>query len=160
MLRPDVLAVHVDDQDALRGADVEHDPPPSPVGRQLELALVDTGRVVVGHVRWEAGERHLDVRVLRPVVEALHRPAAGTAISLQASAGLRVRLAEQLEPPRPVELDPVGVRHRMHRQAVEGRQFRGEPRPDDPREPGDAGDRGHRAAPAAVSSSCQACAGR
>ena len=41
----DLHAVELDDQDALGRADVEHDPPAGPGRRQLEVALVDAGRV-------------------------------------------------------------------------------------------------------------------
>ena len=73
---PDLRAVDRDDQDALGRPDVEDDPPAGPARRDLELALVDAGRVLVGDRRRQARERHLDVRVVRQVIEALHRPAA------------------------------------------------------------------------------------
>ena len=160
LAEPDVDAVQADDQDALRGTDVQDDPPPGPAGGQLELAFVDARWVVCGDVRGEAGKWHLDIRVLRQIGEALHRPATRDGDLAPIGARFPVRGAEELEPPGSVELDAIGVRDGMHREPVEGRELRGEPRPGDPGESGEPGDHRHLADPAVASSSCQAWAGR
>ena len=72
----DVGAVEAHDEDALGGADVEHDALAGPGRGDLEVALVDAGRVALGDGRRPARERHLDVRVVRHVPGAGHRPEA------------------------------------------------------------------------------------
>ena len=84
--------------------------------RRRSGSLGDLGRL--------ARERHLDVGVVRQVAGVLHRPAARD-LDVAPGVGGRPRPAgEQLEAPRAVELEPVGVRHGVHRQAAEARQFR------------------------------------
>ena len=73
---PDLLAVELDDEDALRGADIEHHAPARPGGRHLELAFVDAGRVELGDRRRPVVEGHLDVGVVRLVPGPRHRPDA------------------------------------------------------------------------------------
>ncbi len=68
--------LRLDDQDALGGTDVEHDPPSGPARGDLELALVDAGRVRLRDLGRQARERHLDVRVVGRVPGAGHRPEA------------------------------------------------------------------------------------
>ena len=63
-------------QHALGGADVEDDAPAGPCRRDLELALVDAGRVDLRDVRRPAREGHLDVRVVGQVPGPGHRPDA------------------------------------------------------------------------------------
>jgi hypothetical protein len=58
-------AVHVHVEHRLGTADVQHDPPATPARGNRHRPPVHGRRVVRGHVRWGAGERHLDVRVLR-----------------------------------------------------------------------------------------------
>ena len=69
-----VRAVEGHDEDALRGADMEHDALALPALGQLEGALVDARRVHVRDMWWQVRVGHLDVGVLRLVVRALHRP--------------------------------------------------------------------------------------
>ena len=68
-------AVDVDEEHALRAADVEHDLAPPPRPRHPEPGPVHPGRVVVRDGRRGTGEGHLDVRVDRRVARALQRPA-------------------------------------------------------------------------------------
>ena len=128
----DLPAVERHDQDTLGRPDMEHDPLVHPGRWNLDLAFVDAGRVVGGNLGREARKRHLDVRVLGPVVEALHRPATRNVGPAPGWPGLGGRLAKQLEPPPAVELDPscrIVVAQRVHRQPVQARELRGEPRP-------------------------------
>src|SRR5687768_4121262 len=103
---PDILTIELNDQHALRSADMQHDPPVAPRGRHLERALVEPGRVVLRNLRWEALERHLHVRVLGMVVEALHRPEPGDLRLSPVGGWLGVWAAEQLEAPGAVEREP------------------------------------------------------
>ena len=113
----DPPAVHLDDQHALGGSDVQHRSTPAPAGRHVDLPLVDPGRIRGRWVRRQVGPRHLHVRVVRPVVdrvdvvELLQRPAAGHHQLSRGGAVRRqverlLRGAEQLEAPDPVQVDP------------------------------------------------------
>ncbi len=133
LAEPDLDAVQGDDQDALGRADVEDDPPAGPCRGDLEVPLVDAGRIVRGDLRRVPGKRHLDVRVVGLVGEALHRPHARDIRLGPVGSRLCVGCAEQLEPPPPVELDPPGgvvVAEGVHRQAVDGGELGLEPRPE------------------------------
>ena len=73
---PDEPTVDVDRVHALCTADVDDDLATAPPCRHRHLASVDARRIPVGQPRRRAIERHLYVRVLRMVVDALQRPVA------------------------------------------------------------------------------------
>ncbi len=120
---PDRLAVERDDEDALGGADVEDDPPSRPVGGELELALVDAGRVQLRDRRRAARERHLDVRVVRDVPGPGHRPDTRDVSLRPVGAGGIVGSPQELEPPPAVEREPLAVLDAVHGEAADPRQF-------------------------------------
>ena len=71
----DRAAVHVNVEHAFRAPDMQHDPAPVPLRRELEPRAVAAGGVLAGHRGRLVRERHLDVRVVR-AVEPVHRPVA------------------------------------------------------------------------------------
>ncbi len=97
--------VHVHQQHALGGPDLEHDPPPGPVGRDVHRTLVDPRRIVDRRQRRELCIRHTDVRVLRTVVRVLHGPCTRHVRRRPGLRERRVRRGQQLEAPVAVEGD-------------------------------------------------------
>ncbi len=95
--------VHVHQQHALGGPDLEHDPPSRPVGGHVHRSFVDARRVGGGRVGRVLRERHTDVGVLRKVVRALHGPDAGDVRGGPDVGHRRVRRRQQLEAPVPVQ---------------------------------------------------------
>ena len=120
---PDLLAVEADDQDALGGPDVEHDPPIGPVGRHLEFALVDAGRVRLGDLGRKALERHLDVGVVRQVRGAGHRPDARDVGLAPVGAGVGVGCRQELEAPAAVERESLPVGDAVHGESADPRHL-------------------------------------
>ncbi len=119
----DLEAVELDDEHALGRPHVEHDAPPAPRRGHLDGPLVDPGRVLLRHLGWPIGERHLDVGVVRLVERVLHRPAARHLDRSPGVARVVVRPVEELEPPGAVQRQAVEVRDGVHRQAAASRQL-------------------------------------
>ena len=130
---PGLLAVERHDGDALGRPEVQDDARPADPGAAgvripLEGPLVEARRVRVRHVGRQGRERHLDVRVLGQVVEALHRPGAGHDDLRPIVGRFGVGPWEELEPPPAVQRPPpVPVHGRVHRQASAAGQLRVEP---------------------------------
>ena len=120
---PDLLAVEADDQDALGGPDMEHDPPIGPVRGNLEFALVDAGRVRLGDLGRKALERHLDVRVVRQVRGPGHRPDARDVGLAPVGSRVGVGRRQQLESPAAIEREPLPVDDAVHGESADPRQF-------------------------------------
>ena len=118
----DLFTVERRDQDAFGCADVQDDAAiGKPTGWDFEISLVHAGGIDVRQVGRIAGERHLDVGVVRQVEEApkrigrsAHRPAAGDLDLAPTRRQIILRRMKQLEAPAAVERDPIEVRHRMH----------------------------------------------
>ena len=130
LLTPISSPLSADDEHALGGADVEHDPPAGPGRRDLERrARRRRSGSTSGIVRRQARERHLDVRVVRLVPGVLASSSSPGPRS-RASVGVDriVRSAEELEAPRAVEREPVVVADAVHREAADARQLRARPR--------------------------------
>jgi hypothetical protein len=142
----DVDPVDGGEEHALRGADVEDDAASRPAGWDLHVPLVDAGRVAVGRREGRpAGERHLDVRVVREVpdavdvVELLEGPAPrhgqGGSEGRARRDGRERSLwgREELEPPRAVELEALHavvalpVEEGVHGQPSPGRDLGSRP---------------------------------
>ncbi len=126
----DVLAIELDDEHALGGADMEDDAPSGlqPGGRDLEVALVDARRVLLGDLGRPSRERHLDVRVMRLVPGVRHRPQARDLGLGPVGSGRAIRRAEELETPPAVELDSVEMVDAVHGQATDPRHLGEGPR--------------------------------
>ena len=128
MPTPIVVAIELDDEHALGRADMEHDAPARPARRDLEVALVDAGRVALRDRRRQTRERHLDVGVVgqvpgvRPSSTGSGRRAsrhsgpglvvgsggaAGTATGRRARAGPRCGDAVHRQPAEPGQLGVV-----------------------------------------------------
>ncbi len=124
----DLLAVEADDEHALGGADVEHDPSSRPGRRHAEVAFVDARRVMFRDRRRQAGERHLDVGVVRVIPGVGHRPEARHVRLGPLGAGLVIGRPEQLEAPPAIERHALEVGNSVHRKTADPRQFRLGPR--------------------------------
>jgi hypothetical protein len=103
--------IDVDGVHTLRTVDPHHDAPAPPERRHLERPTVDAGRVACGESRWRPGEGHLDVRVVREVVDRVVQRPVGRHVDIDSAAALArdrgrrhlVGSAEQLERPSAVE---------------------------------------------------------
>ena len=123
-------AVELDDEHALGGPDVEDDPParPTPAGSS-NVALVDAGRVLLRDVRRRV-RRTASGRSCSgagPRCPASSR-APGTSALAPVRAGRGIRAPEELEAPRPVEREPVGVGDAVHREPAELDELGRDPR--------------------------------
>lgn len=101
--------VDVDEQHALGGAHLEHDPPARPLGRNVDLTLVHARRVG----RWRRGRelapRHLGVGVPGRVVGVLEGPGAGDLGRGPVVAHRGCGGREELEAPVAVEGESLGA---------------------------------------------------
>ena len=109
---PDELAVDVEHVCALGTADVQHDLAIEPSLGDLHRAAVHAGGVAVGQTGRRTRKRHLHIRVLGQVADALQRPVAGHGNRRPRPARRRpldgrcrdgVGAVEQSEPPATVE---------------------------------------------------------
>ena len=125
---PDLLAVEADDEDALRGPDMEHDTPVGPPVGEVDLALVDAGRVPFRDLGRQAVERHLDVRVVRVVPGARHRPDTRDIGLAPVRAWLVIGACEELEAPTAIERETVAVGDAVHQETAESRDLGEGPR--------------------------------
>jgi hypothetical protein len=130
----DRLAVHENVEHAFSAGEVQHDGPRPPAARNRERPPVDTGLVLLRHLRRRIVERHHDVRVVRPP-EALHRPEPGD-LDLLPAARCAERVRCVLGPPDEAEVPAPGQiarprsaarERRRRRQAVEARELRQHP---------------------------------
>ena len=124
----DLLAVEAHDEHALGGADMENDPSSGPLLGHRELALVDPRRVRVREGRWPARERHLDVRVVRMIPGAGHRPEARHVRLDPVRTDRGVGRREELEAPAAVERHGLAADDAVHGEAAGPRELRGGPR--------------------------------
>jgi len=123
----DLAVIERHDEHGFGRAHVQHDTSVVPVGRELELALIEPGRVRFGHVWRLAHEGHLDVGVVRLVEGVLHGPAAGNldlAPLTGVGTGVGIRSRQQLETPSVIEQQAGLMRHRVHRLAASRHEFR------------------------------------
>ena len=111
------LAVHVNRVHTLGPTHVQHDPTTTPVGRNRERATVHTRGQAIGKMRRTQRPRHVDVRVVRQVVETLHRPIARYGHAPPATTGARhsrgrndIGMLPEFEIPRSVEASPPRTR--------------------------------------------------
>ena len=109
--------VHVDRVHTLGPTHVQHDPATAPVGRNRERAAVHARGQTIGKMRWTQRPRHVDVRVVRQVVEVLHRPIARYGHAPPATTGTRhgrcrnhIGMLPEFEIPRSVEAPPPRAR--------------------------------------------------
>ena len=125
----DLGAVEPDDEHALGRPDVEDDASTGPGRRELERPLVETGRVRLRDVR-RAARRTASGRSCtgagRRCPASSRQP--GTTISRQARAGLGVGSREELEAPRAVERQTVGVGDAVDRKAAQLDELGRDPR--------------------------------
>ena len=119
----ELVAVEAHQQDALGGADVEDDAPARPVRGDLELALVDAGRVDARGSR-AAGPRTASGRWCSAACPRCRPSSRRSGRPPQPSPGrARVGRPEELEAPATVEREPLPVVDAVHGESADPRQF-------------------------------------